>query len=212
MMGGRGVGRESANQALASLPLEQSSCSRFLDLSRKSVSMLNITAVLWLLLSRILICKHLFVYLLKWVCLFFVKCGSSDLAEDEKKSDSELTADDLQSLEMLLGLVCRLVHLTTTTGEANDWLASIRPSDFVLSNSCRFRFHQSVLRRSLRPGLLDFNPVFVLGRSEEGPRGVSHSGHFIARSAHPIGECQRRPGHSHQKRRVFGFQHILAPS
>ena len=48
--------------------------------------------------------------------LIFEKCRSGELDEDGKKTDSELTADDLQSLEILLGLVCRLVHLTTTTG------------------------------------------------------------------------------------------------
>jgi hypothetical protein len=35
---------------------------------------------------------------------------------DSKKTDAELTADDLQSLEMLLGLMARLVHLSTTAG------------------------------------------------------------------------------------------------
>ena len=44
--------------------------------------------------------------------------GSTTTVTDEtnKKNDAELTADDLQSLEILLGLVCRLVHLTTTSG------------------------------------------------------------------------------------------------
>jgi hypothetical protein len=45
--------------------------------------------------------------------------GSTTTVTDEtnkKMNDAELTADDLQSLEILLGLVCRLVHLTTTSG------------------------------------------------------------------------------------------------
>merc|ERR1712071_529473 len=48
--------------------------------------------------------------------------GSGELDEDGKKTDSELTADDLQPLETLLGLVCRLVHLTTTTDFINQLL------------------------------------------------------------------------------------------
>jgi hypothetical protein len=41
--------------------------------------------------------------------------NTSQGTADGKGSGSELTADDLQALEMLFGLICRLVHLTSTS-------------------------------------------------------------------------------------------------
>ena len=92
----------------------------------------------------------------------FRKCRSGELGEEEKKNDSELTADDLQSLEMLLGLVCRLVHLTATTGEGVDSFPSIS-SFHVCTFRLSFRFHRSVLRCDLCPGLFNVNPFAVFG-------------------------------------------------
>lgn len=44
---------------------------------------------------------------------------------DSKKTDAELTADDLQSLEMLLGLMARLVHLRTTAEFINQFCDAV---------------------------------------------------------------------------------------
>nr|CAH0111353.1 unnamed protein product [Daphnia galeata] len=66
---------------------------------------------------------------LLYACKVMVQRRSGDNRStgsiDSKKTDAELTADDLQSLEMLLGLMARLVHLSTTAEFINQFCDAV---------------------------------------------------------------------------------------
>nr|CAH0102697.1 unnamed protein product [Daphnia galeata] len=66
---------------------------------------------------------------LLYACKVMVQRRSGDNRStgsiDSKKTDAELTADDLQSLEMLLGLMGRLVHLSTTAEFINQFCDAV---------------------------------------------------------------------------------------